>query len=259
MSTSLEQFLPCFQALEKARKVSVLTGAGVSTLSGIQDFRGENGFYTQKGLLYGVSREQLFDIDFFRARPEIFYCYARDYLYPMLDKTPSIAHTALARMQKAGRIGTVYTQNIDCLHTKAHGGRVVELHGTLREHACIDCGRTFETAKARECAEAGNVPRCPACSGLVKPKVVFFGEQLNDDDLSSAFRDAEISDVFLVLGSSLTVSPVSSLPTAARINRRSIIIVNKQPTPFDRDAAFRFDDIALFCGEMEKYFFPDEA
>ena len=252
-----QDFVPCFKAIEEAPRVSVLTGAGVSTLSGIQDFRGENGFYNQKGPLYGVSREQLFDIDFFRARPEIFYCYARDYLYPMLDKTPSIAHTVLAKMQKAGRIGTVYTQNIDCLHTKARGGRVVELHGTLREHACIDCGRTFETAKARECAEAGNVPRCPECSGLVKPRVVFFGEQLNDNDLSVAFRDAEISDILLVLGSSLTVSPVSSLPAAARVNNRKIVIVNKQPTPFDRDAAFRFDDIALFCGEMEKYFFSE--
>ena len=249
-----QDFVPCFKAIEAAPRVSVLTGAGVSTLSGIQDFRGENGFYNQKGPLYGVSREQLFDIDFFRARPEIFYCYARDCLYPMLDKTPSIAHTVLARMQKAGRIGTVYTQNIDCLHTKARGGRVVELHGTLREHGCIDCGQPFETAKARECAEAGTVPRCPACSGLVKPKVVFFGEQLDDNDLAGAFRDAEISDILLVLGSSLTVSPVSSLPMAARINKRTIVIVNKQPTPFDRDAAFRFDDIAIFCGEMEKYF-----
>ena len=255
--SSPNDFTLCFKAMEKASRISVLTGAGVSTLSGIQDFRGENGFYTQKGPLYGVSREQLFDIDFFRARPEIFYCYARDYLYPMLDKTPSIAHTALARMQKAGRIGTVYTQNIDCLHTRAHGGRVVELHGTLREHGCIDCGQLYETAKARECAESGNVPRCPVCSGLVKPKVVFFGEQLDDNDLNCAFRDAEISDILLVLGSSLTVSPVSSLPMAAKINKRSIVIVNKQPTPFDRDAAFRFDDIALFCGEMEKHFFSE--
>ena len=84
--------------------------------------------------------------------------------------------------------------------------------------------------------------------------VVCIGEQLDDNDLAGAFRDAEISDILLVLGSSLTVSPVSSLPMAARINKRMIVIVNKQPTPFDRDAAFRFDDIALFCGEMEKYF-----
>ena len=100
--SSPNDFTLCFKAMEKASRISVLTGAGVSTLSGIQDFRGENGFYNQKGPLYGVSREQLFDIDFFRARPEIFYCYARDYLYSMLDKTPSIAHTVLARMQKAG-------------------------------------------------------------------------------------------------------------------------------------------------------------
>ena len=87
--------------------------------------------------------------------------------------------------------------------------------------------------------------------------MVFFGEQLDDNDLNSAFRDAEISDILLVLGSSLTVSPVSSLPMAAKINKRSIVIVNKQPTPFDRDAAFRFDDIALFCSEMEKHFFSE--
>lgn len=249
-----KEYISCFREIETANRVSVLTGAGVSTLSGIQDFRGENGFYTQKSPLYGVSREELFDIDIFRARPEIFYLYAKEYLYPMLDKVPSIAHTALAKMQKAGICGTLFTQNIDCLHTKACGGKVVELHGTLREHFCVDCGSDFETQTARACAERDEIPRCPLCKGLVKPKVVFFGEQLDENDLTLAFEEAEKSDILLILGSSLTVSPVSSLPMTAKLSRKKLIIVNKQPTPFDRDAAFKFDDIAAFSSAALDYF-----
>ena len=117
----------CFEMLEKANRVSVLTGAGVSTLSGISDFRGKNGFYTKGDLLYGVKREELFDIDLFRERPEIFYRYAGDFLYPMLAKEPSIAHKTLAAMQKQGLCQGIFTQNIDTLHTKAGALDVVDL------------------------------------------------------------------------------------------------------------------------------------
>ena len=249
----MDEFQKCFEMLERSRRVAVLTGAGVSTLSGISDFRGANGFYTKGSLLYGVRREELFDIGFFRRRPEVFYQYAREYLYPMLDKTPSIAHTTLAAMQKQGLCGTIFTQNIDTLHSKAGATDCVELHGSLREHFCIDCGRTFPTPEIRKRAEKEPVPRC-ACGGLIKPRVVFFGESLDEDDLNRAFRECGHCDVLLVLGSSLTVTPVANLPMAAAGGGADVVIVNAQPTPFDREATCRFDDIAVFCEKLQARF-----
>ena len=250
----MNDYKNCFELLNSSRKTAVLTGAGVSTLSGISDFRGANGFYTKKSPLYGVSREQLFDIDFFRRRPEIFYQYAREYLYPMLDKVPSIAHTTLAAMQKRKLCGAIFTQNIDTLHFKAGATDCVELHGSLREHFCIGCGKSFPTADIRARAEKEAVPRCGECGGLIKPRVVFFGESLDQDDLERAFRECAACDVLLVLGSSLTVTPVANLPMTAIGAGRKAVIVNAQPTPVDRYAAFKFDDIAQFCTEMARFF-----
>ena len=116
MDRSFELFL---QAWDESQKVVVLTGAGVSTLSGIPDFRGKNGFYSGGKLWNGYDKEDLFDIDFFHAHFDVFYKFAREYLYPMLDKTPSIVHQTLAVLQKAGKIDAIYTQNIDTLHSKA--------------------------------------------------------------------------------------------------------------------------------------------
>ncbi|MBR2364434.1 MAG: hypothetical protein IKA79_04475, partial [Lentisphaeria bacterium] len=140
-----ESYIKCFEEIAKADTVTVLTGAGVSTLSGIADFRGENGFYSNGDSMYGVKKEKIFDIDFFHQRPEVFFHYAKEYLYPMLDKSPSIAHTALAKMQQKDLCGNIYTQNIDTLHTKAGGGKVIELHGTLAEHYCTFCHSFYET------------------------------------------------------------------------------------------------------------------
>lgn len=250
----MNEYKNCFELLNCSRKTVVLTGAGISTLSGISDFRGANGFYTKKSQLYGVSREQLFDIDFFRRRPEVFYQYAREYLYPMLDKVPSIAHAALAAMQKKKLCTTIFTQNIDTLHSKAGATDCVELHGSLREHFCINCGKTFSTAAIRARAEKEAVPRCGECSGLIKPRVVFFGESLDQDDLERAFRECAECDVLLVLGSSLTVTPVANLPMTSVSAGGQVVIVNAQPTPIDKYAAFKFDDIAQFCTEMARFF-----
>lgn len=249
-----EKYQKCFEEMAKAGKVTILTGAGVSTLSGIADFRGENGFYSQGDTLYGVKKEKIFDIGFFHERPEVFFHYAKEYLYPMLDKSPSIAHLTLAQMQKKNLCGTVYTQNIDTLHSKAQGGKVVELHGTLAEHYCTKCHAPYETGYVRNIAEKKEIPRCKFCNNLIKPKVVFFGEGLDETDLANAFSDCRKSDLLLVLGSSLTVYPVAGLPGEARMNNRKLVIVNAQKTPYDSKADFLFEDIADFCSSLQEYF-----
>jgi NAD-dependent deacetylase len=169
----------CFELLKHAPDFTVLTGAGVSTLSGISDFRGKDGFYTKGDLLYGVKREDLFDLDFFKAHPEIFYRYAADFLYPMLQKTPSIAHTTLAALQQKKLCGTIFTQNIDTLHSKAGAPDVVELHGTMGGHYCTGCGTEYALSEVLPAGEKGEVPLCKSCSGVIKPKVVFFKETLS--------------------------------------------------------------------------------
>ena len=244
----------CFEMLERANRVSVLTGAGVSTLSGISDFRGKNGFYTKGDLLYGVRREELFDIDLFRKKPEIFYRYAADFLYPMLTKEPSIAHKTLAAMQKKGLCQGIFTQNIDTLHTKAGALDVVELHGTMGSHYCTGCGIEYALSEVLPQGEKGEVPLCKSCSGVIKPKVVFFGEMLPEDALERAFKECGSADILLVLGSSLTVTPVANLPRITLDRGGKVIIVNEQSTPYDRDTQFRFTDIAGFCDALSEYF-----
>lgn len=249
----MDRFTECFESFEYAERIVALTGAGVSTLSGIPDFRGKNGFYTQGTLFEGYDRQTLFDIDFFHLHPEIFYCFAHEYLYPMLDKTPSICHNVLASLQQKGVVDALYTQNIDCLHTKA-GSKAYELHGTLYTHSCCKCGDFYMPLdEIRKIVAQGEVPRCH-CGGLIKPDVVFYGENLDEKLLNQAFYDFEKADIVLVFGSSLTVAPVSTLPMACKLNHGKIIIVNEQPTSYDRDAAFIFPDIQKFCTALQNFY-----
>lgn len=249
----MDRFTECFESFEYAEKIVALTGAGVSTLSGIPDFRGKNGFYTQGTLFEGYDRQTLFDIDFFHLHPEIFYRFAHEYLYPMLDKTPSVCHNVLASLQQKGVVDALYTQNIDCLHTKA-GSKAYELHGTLYTHSCCKCGDFYMPLdEIRKIVAQGEVPRCH-CGGLIKPDVVFYGENLDEKLLNQAFYDFENVDIVLVFGSSLTVAPVSSLPMACKLNHGKIIIVNEQPTSYDRDAAFIFPDIQKFCTALQRFY-----
>lgn len=250
----MEELIHCFELMEKAERVTVLTGAGVSTLSGIADFRGKNGFYTKGDLLYGVKREELFDIGLFRKRPEIFYRYAADFLYPMLSKEPSIAHKTLAALQKKGICQTIFTQNIDTLHTRGGAEDVVELHGTMGKHFCTECLTEYALSEVLPQGEKGEVPLCRSCSGVIKPQVVFFGERLPEQALERAFDACSRTNVLLVLGSSLTVTPVANLPELTLNRGGTLIIVNEQSTPYDASARFRFRDISSFCQALASYF-----
>ena len=221
-----EQLGDVADAVRDADAVVAFTGAGVSTASGVPSFRGEDGIW----------RTQFDPADFQRARfdrdPAGFW---RDRLRlhdAMFgdDVAPNPAHDALAELEREGHLTAVVTQNTDGLHAEAGSDRVVELHGNAHRAACQSCGARYDAAPVRARVRDGELPPVCECGGVLKPDVVLFGESLDPDTLAEARRLAHDSDVFVVVGSSLTVEPAASLPlTAARDGR--LVVVNLEETP----------------------------
>lgn len=216
-------------------RVTVLTGAGVSTGAGIPDFRGPQGVWTLQ-----PDRARLLEIDVFlgdtAAREEGW----RDWRdHPAWQSRPTDAHLALARLGEGGALDALLTQNIDGLH-QAGGSSprdVVELHGSLATTSCTACGSgPVPTADVLARLDDEPDPRCARCGGILKPDVVYFGEQLPERALRRAVSAAESCDVFVAIGSTLTVYPVASLPGVALDAQASLIIVNAEPTAYDRYA-----------------------
>lgn len=219
-------------AIREADSTVALTGAGVSTASGIPDFRGESGIW-----------ETQFDpADFrigrFLSDPAGFWDDRLDLHEAMFpaEVAPNPAHDALASMESAGHLDAVITQNTDGLHQRAGSERVLELHGNAQRVVCMDCGRKSDAAPVRERVRDGELPPRCDCGGLLKPDVVLFGESLPEAILADARRRANESDVFLAIGSSLSVEPAASLPSAAARNG-FLAICNLDPTPHDGRAA----------------------
>ncbi len=226
--------------LRDARHAVVLTGAGISTLSGIPDFRGKNGLYKRSD----IDSQKIFDLDYFSRDPDYYYTHARNFIYDLDKKEPNIIHTELARLEKAGIIQAVLTQNIDLLHHKAGSSKVLELHGSPRLHHCLNCNATYPFARICEMLNENRIPRCAACGGIVKPDITFFGEMLDTDTLDAAQEEAARADIMLVLGSSLTVYPVAAIPQITLRQGGKLAIVNADPTPFDAHAVFTHTDLA---------------
>jgi len=219
------------ELLRQADSAVALTGAGHSTPSGIPDFRSpESGLWTQVDPLAVAS---LFA---FRLRPQGFYDWIRPLARVMLEAQPNPGHHALAQLEKAGLLRSVITQNIDGLHQRAGSLRVHEVHGHMREATCIHCYRVVPAESLiEEFLAEGQVPRC-TCGGVMKPNVILFGEQLPLNVLTAARQDTTACDLMLVIGSSLTVEPVSDLPLMALGHGAKLVIVNYQPTHLDERA-----------------------
>ena len=242
------------EAIKSAKCVAALTGAGVSTLSGIPDFRGPQGLYKNP------NAERIFDIDWFDRDPSVYYHGCRELVYGLGEFRPGPVHVALKRLEDAGRLDGIITQNIDMLHQKAGSSNVYEVHGSPIMHHCRSCGdgRTFGEISAMIAANggedglaAGYVPRC-RCGGAYKPDITFFGEALPEDAFTKAQSLAIRADVMLVLGTSLTVFPAAGLPSLTLQKGGKVIIVNAQPTPLDDYAFARMDDLAEFANMVEK-------
>lgn len=237
------------EALRGARHAGCLTGAGVSTLCGIPDFRGPQGLYRQK------DAERIFDIDWFDRDPSIYYRGCAELVYGLDRYEPGPVHKALRHLEELGALKGIATQNIDMLHQKAGSTNVYEVHGSPILHHCRRCGaeRTFEEVLAMLRANPGEVPRC-ACGGAFKPDITFFGEALPEAAFRQAQELAARADVLLVLGTSLTVFPAAALPQLTLRRGGQVFIVNAQATALDGLAAGCARDLAAFAAAIEQAF-----
>ena len=252
MKNDLEQLAVLIRT---AKHMTAFTGAGVSTLSGIRDFRGVNGVYRQPW--HGRSVEDILSLDTFREEPELFYSWACEFVYCLERFEPSVVHKVLAKLESLQLLKSLYTQNIDLLHTKAGSRNVYEIHGSPAMHHCLKCGLRYTYAEISPTVLGGKVPRCERCGGLIKPDIVFYGENLDESLLNKGFTEFENSDLVLVLGSSLTVQPAASLPMAAKYGGADIVIVNNQPTSLDSSAVMTFDDLEEVFTWLDEVFPTD--
>ncbi|MCI0549537.1 MAG: NAD-dependent deacylase [Anaerolineae bacterium] len=237
------------QLFRKAKRVVVLTGAGISSPSGIPDFRSEG-----SGLWSRDEPMEVASLTAFRASPERFFNWFRPLAGQIYNAKPNAAHIALAELENAGLEITIVTQNIDGLHQKAGSMRVVEMHGTLRTLSCTECFKQFESDSFLEpYIKDGNIPRCLNCNGILKPDVILFGEQLPQFAWLEAQRAARQCDLMLVAGSSLEVLPVAGLPMQALDQGAHLIVINHTPTYVNvRADVVLMDDVASIIPEITK-------
>src|SRR5918911_2575339 len=240
--------------IEDAGLVTVLTGAGMSTESGIPDFRGPNGLWTQN-----PQARRLFDIDAYRSDPEIRrQAWRRRTEHPAWSARPHPGHAALVSLERSGRLRAVVTQNIDGLHQMAGNSpeRVLELHGTIHRVECLGCGWTGPTSGTLERVVAGeDDPRCLRCGDLLKTATVSFGQPLDRAVLGAAVAAAADADLLLAVGTTLTVRPAASLVDVALRAGARLVVVNSGPTAYDAVADARLDArigevLPLLVGEL---------
>ena len=219
------------QLVAHARRGVAFTGAGVSAESGIRTFRGEGGLWTQ------YDPFKVSSIDYFLQDPSAYWTVSKDRYETYRQARPNPGHVALAAMEEAGVLSAVVTQNTDGLHLQAGSSNVVELHGSGRTVACIDCGAREPREDVQSRLEREMPPRCRMCGGVhIKPTVVFFGEQMPAVAVDRAFAAARDCDLMLVVGSSLVVYPAAGVPAAALEAGAPLVIVNAEPTPLDEMA-----------------------
>lgn len=226
------------EAIRAAESVVVLTGAGVSTASGIPDFRSDDGIWSE----YDPSD---FHISRFRTDPAGFWRERVDLVDDLLGDSiePNAAHHALADLEAGGYLDTLITQNIDGLHEQAGSEDPIEIHGNADRTVCTECGRRSPYESVEQRVKNGDVPpTCRECGGVLKPDVVLFGESLPEMDLQKAREAARKASLFIVVGSSLTVEPAGSLPRIALDTGGTLCIVNLDQTPLSNRAEFDFRD-----------------
>ena len=215
------------QWIQGSDNIVFFGGAGVSTESGIPDFRSVDGLYNQK---YDQLPETILSHTYFVQNTEEFYRFYRDKML-CLDAKPNAAHLKLAELERAGKLKAVVTQNIDGLHQLAGSQTVYELHGSVHRNYCTKC-RTFYGVDF--IAQGEGVPRCPVCGGLVKPNVVLYEEGLDQDTIEGAVRAIARADVLIIGGTSLVVYPAAGLINYYRGNK--LVLINRDPTPYDGQA-----------------------
>ena len=215
------------EIIQDSENIVFFGGAGVSTASGIPDFRSTDGLYSQK---YDYPPEVILSHTFFIKYTDVFYKFYRDKMI-YLDAKPNTCHITLAKLEKEGKLKAVITQNIDGLHQAAGSKRVYELHGSVYRNFCMDCG-SFYTVN--HIINTQGIPRCTLCGGIVKPDVVLYEESLDNECINGAIDAISKADVLIVGGTSLTVYPAASFINC--FCGRKLVLINKTPTPADKIA-----------------------
>ena len=211
------------QWVSESNQMVAFTGAGVSTESGVPDFRSVDGLYNQK---FEYPPETIISHSFYLRNPEYFFRFYREKMMP-LEVQPNITHFTLAKWEREGHLAAVVTQNIDGLHQKAGSKRVYELHGSILRNYCTQCGKFYPAEFVKN---SNGIPRC-GCGGIVKPDVVLYEEGLNDRVVEGALEAISQADMLLVAGTSLTVYPAAGFLRYYRGNR--LVLINRDPTPYD--------------------------
>ena len=219
--------------IQNAKNLVAFTGAGISTDSGIPDFRSDTGLWKQTD----VDPLEVASLFGFRRNPQAFYDWVKPLANTILMAKPNPSHIALADLEAQGILTAIITQNIDILHTRAGNKTIYELHGHMRETTCIRCYKVFDGLPILEqFLLDGRVPHCEHCGGVLKPNVILFGEQLPVRELRDAQQSAKQCDVMLIIGSSLEIAPANQLPVIAKRNNAKIIIINLDETHLDHMA-----------------------
>ena len=213
--------------IEESKTIVAFTGAGVSTESGIPDFRSDDGLYNDNS--YDISPEIMLSAGFFYHNPEKFYEFYKSKMNFEKYK-PNITHKFLKILEDKGKLKAIVTQNIDALHTKAGSTCVYEIHGTTKTNTCTTCGKKYDRGYV---FKSDGVPRCK-CGGLIKPDFVFYGEPLPDREYNESIKAIAKADMLLVLGTSLTVYPAAGLVNL--FNGKYLVIINRDKTNFDNKA-----------------------
>ena len=232
--------------IKNAKYLVAFTGAGVSVLSGIKDFRGKDGLYKT------MDAEKIFDLDVFKETPSFYYSHAKDFIYNLDQKEPAVTHRVLAKLENMGILKAVVTQNIDMLHQKAGSRRVIEVHGSATHHHCIRGGFDATLEDVLEVARRGDVPTCKNCGGAMKPDITFFGEALPQKAINDAISEMRQATSLMVLGSSLTVYPAAALPSYVLEGGGALMIVNDMQTSYDQYATLRFNDLGSVFEYLEQ-------
>ena len=227
--TNLQQLK---QWINESKSAVFFGGAGVSTESGIPDFRSVDGLYSQK---FDYPPETIISHSFFERKPEYFFRFYREKMLP-LGFEPNVAHKVLARLEAEGHLAAVVTQNIDGLHQKAGSKRVFELHGSVLRNYCVKCGKFYRAEVVRD---ARGIPLCD-CGGIIKPDVVLYEEPLDENVMAGAIAAIRKADLLIVGGTSLTVYPAAGLLHYYRGQR--LVLINRDETPYDSYANLVFHE-----------------
>lgn len=236
--TDLEKYEKLNKIINESKKTVFFGGAGVSTESGIPDFRSKNGLYNVRDVQFEqYSPEYLLSIDCLEDEPEVFYEFYRQKLETSGIK-PNKAHYKLAELEKAGKLAGIITQNIDGLHQKAGSENVAEVHGSTYRNYCMRCGKRYP---ADYIFKSGTgLPRCTECRGLVRPDVTLYGEMLPEDQIAKADSYMRGAETLIVGGTSLTVWPAAGY--VSRFRGQHLIIINRDATAYDHAAELVFHD-----------------